>query len=67
VIDRIAAAYESGEQDRLDGLTVSYDDWWFNVRPSNTEPLLRRNVEARDEGELGAKTQELTNLIEGSR
>ena len=35
--------------DDLDGLTVMSDDWWFNLRPSNTEPLLRLNVEARDE------------------
>jgi phosphomannomutase len=35
--------------DHLDGLTVTTDDWWFNVRPSNTEPLLRLNVEGKDE------------------
>ena len=35
--------------DRLDGLTVSHADWSFNVRPSNTEPLLRLNVEGRDQ------------------
>ncbi len=34
--------------DRLDGLTVATEDWWFNVRPSNTEPLLRLNVEGAD-------------------
>ena len=34
--------------DHLDGLTVTHDDWWFNVRPSNTEPLLRLNAEAGD-------------------
>ena len=33
--------------DRLDGLTVDHGDWWYNLRPSNTEPLLRLNVEAR--------------------
>ncbi len=38
--------YANGEQDELDGLTVNYPDWWFIVRPSNTEPLLRLNVEA---------------------
>jgi phosphomannomutase len=46
-IERVARAFAHGRQDRLDGLTVEYDDWWFNVRPSNTEPLLRLNVEAR--------------------
>jgi phosphomannomutase len=38
--------------DRLDGLTVAHDDWWFNVRPSNTEPLLRLNAEAGDQATL---------------
>jgi phosphomannomutase len=46
-IERVARAFADGRQDRLDGLTVEYDDWWFNVRPSNTEPLLRLNAEAR--------------------
>jgi phosphomannomutase len=46
VIDRVAEAYTDAEQDRLDGLTVDLGDWWFNVRPSNTEPLLRLNLEA---------------------
>ncbi|MDT3398890.1 phosphomannomutase/phosphoglucomutase [Streptomyces sp. B1866] len=47
----VKAAYEGREGvtlDQLDGLTVSTADWWFNLRPSNTEPLLRLNVEARD-------------------
>ncbi len=38
--------------DRLDGLTVSHPDWWFNVRPSNTEPLLRLNAEGRDQATM---------------
>lgn len=46
VIDRVAAAFASSSQDRLDGLTVDCGDWWFNLRPSNTEPLLRLNLEA---------------------
>jgi phosphomannomutase len=56
-IDEIAAAYADGRQDRTDGLTVDYRDWWFNVRPSNTEPLLRLNVEARDTG-IGEKRRD---------
>jgi phosphomannomutase len=36
----------------MDGLTVTAADWWFNVRPSNTEPLLRLNAEARDEATM---------------
>ena len=62
-IDAIAAAYPRGRQDRLDGLTVEFDDWWFNVRPSNTEPLLRLNVEARTEELLDEKTAEVLSLI----
>jgi phosphomannomutase len=47
-MEAVAAAFPDGAQDWTDGLTVSWDDRWFNVRPSNTEPLLRLNVEARD-------------------
>ncbi len=64
-IQEIAAAFSSGRQDRVDGLTVEFDDWWFNVRPSNTEPLLRLNVEARTEELLRAKTEEILGLIRG--
>jgi phosphomannomutase len=46
VIERVAATYSSFAQDRLDGLTVDCGPWWFNLRPSNTEPLLRLNLEA---------------------
>jgi phosphomannomutase len=52
---RVRAAFEGDEgvgTDELDGLTVSGDGWWFNLRPSNTEPLLRLNVEAPDEATL---------------
>jgi phosphomannomutase len=41
----VAEAFSDGEQDHLDGLTVNYPNWWCNVRASNTEPLLRLNVE----------------------
>src|SRR5439155_7753420 len=46
VIQRVGAVYEGRPQDWLDGLTVDMGDWWFNLRPSNTEPLLRLNLEA---------------------
>ncbi|HYU58066.1 MAG TPA: phosphomannomutase/phosphoglucomutase [Actinomycetota bacterium] len=55
-IERVARAFADGRADRLDGLTVEYEDWWFNVRPSNTEPLLRLNVEARTPELLEEKT-----------
>jgi phosphomannomutase len=65
VIERLAEAYSDGRQDRTDGLTVEYEDWWFNVRPSNTEPLLRLNVEAVTEELLEKKTAELLEVIRG--
>ncbi|MFF8589502.1 phosphomannomutase/phosphoglucomutase [Streptomyces althioticus] len=62
----IRAAYEGREGvtlDELDGLTVSAADWWFNVRPSNTEPLLRLNAEARDEATMIRVRDEALALI----
>ncbi len=53
--------------DHTDGITVAFDDWWFNVRPSNTEPLLRLNVEADSTELLEEKTVDLTRLILGRR
>ena len=47
VMERIKAGYGDGHMFLLDGISVEYDDWWFNVRSSNTEPLIRLNVEAR--------------------
>lgn len=62
---RVRAAHAAGEADELDGLTVSYPDWWFNLRPSNTEPLLRLNLEAANDAEVAAKRDALLALIEG--
>ena len=62
-IEEVAAAFAAGRADRTDGLTVEFEDWWFNVRPSNTEPLLRLNVEARTEELLKAKTEEVLEII----
>ncbi|NLU21343.1 MAG: phosphomannomutase/phosphoglucomutase [Phycisphaerae bacterium] len=62
-IQRLADRYSDGEIDYLDGITVQYADWWFNVRPSNTEPFLRLNVEARDEEMLKGKLNELFPLM----
>jgi phosphomannomutase len=63
VIEQVAAAFTDADQDRLDGLTVDYGDWWFNLRPSNTEPLLRLNLEARTEEECDAHTDEVLAMI----
>lgn len=62
----IKAAYGDRDDvtfDELDGLTATSGDWWFNVRASNTEPLLRLNVEARDERTLTAVRDEVLALI----
>jgi phosphomannomutase len=52
--------------DELDGLTVSGPGWWFNLRPSNTEPLLRLNVEAGDEAEMTALRDEVLRIVRGT-
>jgi phosphomannomutase len=52
--------------DHLDGLTVDYGDWWFNLRPSNTEPLLRLNVEASDRETMERERDALLELIRSS-
>jgi phosphomannomutase len=62
-IARLEAAHEDGKQDHTDGLTVEFDDWWFNCRPSNTEPLLRLNLEARTEELMTAKRDEVLGII----
>lgn len=64
-IEEVARAFADGRQDRLDGLTVEFEDWWCNVRPSNTEPLLRLNVEARTQELLEEKTQAVLAVIRG--
>ena len=61
--------FADGRQDQLDGITVSYGDlddpdwWWFNVRPSNTEPLLRLNLEARNEDTRDLRREQLVRLL----
>ncbi len=49
--------------DLLDGLTADYGEWWFNLRPSNTEPLLRLNVEAANEVAVQQRVKEVVALI----
>jgi phosphomannomutase len=62
-LEKLASMLADGRQDHLDGLTVEYDDWWCNVRPSNTEPLLRLNVEARTRELLDERTAALLAVI----
>ncbi len=63
IIDTIKKKYSDGKQDFIDGLSVEYDQWRFNLRKSNTEPLLRINVEARSEDVVHQKTRELVDLV----
>ncbi|MHC4574898.1 MAG: phosphohexomutase domain-containing protein [Planctomycetota bacterium] len=58
-MDELAKKYQDGQVDHLDGVTVRYKDWWFNCRPSNTEPLLRLNVEAKSRELLEGKLAEI--------
>lgn len=62
-IEEVARTYADGEQDRIDGLTVGYDDFWFNLRPSNTEPLLRLNIEASNRQILEMQKERLLGII----
>jgi phosphomannomutase len=59
------ALADGAEIDELDGLTADFGSWWFNLRPSNTEPLLRLNVEAANEDDLAVRTDALLTLIRG--
>ena len=63
VIERITKQFAKFPQDHLDGLTVDCGTWWFNVRPSNTEPLLRLNLEAQTREECDEHVAELLMLI----
>ncbi len=63
VLNMVAAHFSSSDQDRLDGLTVDCGPWWFNLRPSNTEPLLRLNLEAPNRDECDQHVAELLALI----
>ena len=64
IIAKIEQHYRSGEKDYTDGLSIAFDDFRFNIRKSNTEPLLRLNVETRGDAEmLKQKTEELLSFI----
>jgi phosphomannomutase len=65
-IERVRQKYADGAHDRTDGLSVEYKDWRFNLRGSNTEPVIRLNVESRGDRELMLeKTQEVLSLVRG--
>jgi phosphomannomutase len=64
VIDTLKKTYKDGTLSELDGIKITYPDWWFNVRASNTEPLLRLNLEAKTHKMLELKKAELLNIIQ---
>ncbi len=64
-LQRIANRFRGGHRSHFDGLSVEYPDWWFNVRPSHTEPVVRLNAEARDRSTLRQRVGELLKIISG--
>ena len=65
VIDAVEAEHKAAPVvSRLDGLLVRYDDWWFNLRPSNTEPVLRLNLEADTEDKMVAERDRMLAKVE---
>ncbi len=63
VLKEIKKKFSDAKQDYLDGITVEYSNWWFNIRPSQTEPLLRLTIEANNKNLLKEKKKMLVNLI----
>ena len=55
--------FADGKMDELDGVTIEYEDWWFNVRFSNTEPLVRLNLEAADKERLESARARLMPIL----
>jgi len=62
-LSEVEKEFSDGRIDKIDGLTIEYDNWWFNVRPSNTEPLLRLNVEADNDRTLADATGRILDVI----
>jgi phosphomannomutase len=60
---RVKKAFPDGQLDELDGVTITYPDWWLSVRPSNTEPLLRLNVEADTRALMEQKRDTVLQVI----
>jgi phosphomannomutase len=63
VFAKLKEAFSDGKQDELDGLTVWYDDYWFNLRASNTEPVMRLNAEAATQEQLDQLVAKVTSLL----
>lgn len=63
IFEALEARYADARKNHLDGLTVEYDTWWFNLRASNTEPVIRLNLEAEDAASLRNRREEVLNVI----
>jgi len=63
MMKELGRKFSQGEADDLDGITIQFKDWWFNCRPSNTEPLLRLNVEAKTKELLEKRLNEIENIL----
>ena len=63
LIDALKRTFSDGRHDALDGITIEYDTWWFNVRASNTEPFLRLNLEANTKDLLESRRKELYGIL----
>lgn len=66
VLQKLEGTYSDGKISHLDGIKIDFPDWWFNVRPSNTEPLLRLNLEADTEALMEEKRDEVLGIIRGN-
>lgn len=66
VLAVLAARYRDAQIDHLDGLTAAYPDWWFNIRRSHTEPVVRLNIEADTKSLLDAKKREVLSVVRGA-
>ncbi len=64
---RVAESFADSPRDDLDGLTIDLGEGWFNLRPSNTEPLLRLNVEAPDQESVGAIVERIREIVESGK
>jgi len=61
----LSKRFSQGEADDLDGITIQFKDWWFNLRASNTEPLVRLNLEAKSQAKMVSKKKEVSAIIGG--
>ncbi len=66
-MQKLKDIYADGTLHELDGIKIDYPEWWFNVRPSNTEPVLRLNCEAKTQAMMEEKRDELLAIIRGTQ